>query len=59
MKAGINLPEGFYTVDEKPCEIQRGSKEYSEMIYKVNINSQHTFYPLCFDLTERIIALLP
>lgn len=21
MKAGINLPEGFYTVDEKPCEI--------------------------------------
>lgn len=40
-------------------EIQRGSKEYSERIYKVNINSQHTFYPLCFDLTERIIALLP
>lgn len=40
-------------------EIQRGSKEYSERIYKVNINNQHTFYPLCFDLTERIIALLP
>lgn len=39
-------------------EIQRGNKDYSERVYKVNINSQHTFYPLCFDLTERIITLL-